>query len=102
MSFKQTCPGCNSHSSTVAQAFADGEPCPMCGLSAGAANEIMAVQQARADDAVKAEFAELRLRVDRAERDRDRLGSVLTSIREALRELDREDEHIERDEWCAR
>jgi hypothetical protein len=86
----------------VAQAFVGGEPCSQCGLSAGAANEIMAVQQARADDAVKAEFVSLRLRTDRAERDRDRLGSMLTSIREALRELDREDERIERDEWCAR
>lgn len=102
MSFKQTCPGCNSHASDVAHAFADGEPCPFCGLSAGAAKEIMAVQQARADDAVKAEFAALRLRADRAERDRDRVASVLTSIREALAELDREDERIERDEWCAR
>lgn len=99
MSYKETCPGCDAHTSDVARAFANDQRCPSCGLSAAAAKEIMVVRQARADDAIKAEFAGLRLRADRAERDYERVNSVLSEIREVLREFDREDERIIREDW---
>jgi hypothetical protein len=31
MSVKETCPGCDAHTSSVYAAFRDGDPCPYCG-----------------------------------------------------------------------
>lgn len=93
MSYKETCPGCGSHTTEVAHARANDEPCPRCGLSSAAATEIMTVRRGQADDAVKAEFADLRKRADRAERDNQVLGNILGQIYEALREWEQFAEH---------
>lgn len=88
MTYKETCPGCNSHTTCVAHARANGDPCPNCGLSADTATEIMTIRRGQADDAVKATFAELRLRTDLAERQNEALIECLDKIREALNEYD--------------
>lgn len=98
MSYKETCPGCGSHTTDVASARINGDPCPRCGLSADASTEIMTVQRGRADEAVKAEFADLRKRADRAER----AAEVLGQIREALNEWEQFTEQRARDEFNGR
>jgi hypothetical protein len=40
LSDKMTCPGCQSHSSSVATAYKNGQPCPSCDLSALISYEI--------------------------------------------------------------
>jgi hypothetical protein len=88
VSRKADCPGCNSRTSDIAHAFDNSEPCPTCGLSAGAAAEILTVQEGRASDAVKARFEELRLRADRAEARAEKLWLQLAAVRNALDEED--------------
>ncbi len=65
MGEKMTCPGCNSHSSGVLNAFNESDPCPECGLSAQAMWEIAGVRAKRADDALKQRVEELIKDVDR-------------------------------------
>jgi hypothetical protein len=67
VSNKTTCPGCGAHSSSVTEAFASGQPCPFCRLSAAAAAEVVAVREARADGKLKATAEEALLRAGRAE-----------------------------------
>lgn len=84
MSDKQTCPGCDAYTSSVLQAFRDGERCPYCGLSAGAANEILAVQEKRADEELKEQLADAIKRREDAERKAARLERQLAAVRRAL------------------
>ncbi|MFI8872461.1 hypothetical protein [Streptomyces sp. NPDC055243] len=58
MSDKMTCFGCDSHTSSVLQAFQEGGPCPYCGLSAETMLEIRSVRRAQADEALKAKCEE--------------------------------------------
>ena len=102
MGYKETCPGCNSHTSDIAQAFFNDQPCPTCGLSAAAAREIMVIRQARADEAIKAEFEKLRLRADRAEQSRDALQECVNDLRETLRQFDERMQSENRREWNER
>ena len=99
MSIKETCPGCDARTTDVAAAFAADEPCPNCGLSASAAHEIMTVRGSRADDAIKAQFEELRLRADRAERDREVLENVLADIYEVLKGWERYVDRETQKDW---
>lgn len=85
MSNKETCPGCATHSSSVWWAFhEEGAACPICGLSADAAKEIMAVHQARGDQALKAKLAEALERADRAEAQARKLQEIVDEVRFAV------------------
>lgn len=84
MGRKMTCPGCNSHTSSVLAAFEEGRPCPQCGLSAEAALEIETIRQRRADEDLKARLEQAIKERDEAQRELrwakhrlDRLSEVL-------------------------
>jgi hypothetical protein len=68
MGQKMTCPGCDSHTSTVLAAVQEDQPCPYCGLSAQAIVEVNGLRERRDDDALSAQLSEALLRADRAER----------------------------------
>lgn len=90
MADKMTCPGCDSHSSSVLADFERGDRCRFCGLSAEAAQEIMDIREKRANAAVEAAFKDLRVRLDKAERELATATRRLTAIRDALDENERE------------
>ena len=61
MGRRMTCPACGSRTSSIVQAFADGEPCPSCGLPHAAAIAVIDAKAAAAnrevtERAVRAEF----------------------------------------------
>lgn len=87
-----TCPGCDSHTSTVLARYLDGEPCPYCGLSATATQEIIAARQRGADADLTAKYTELVKRVDAAEGQARRHLRAITDIREILARLDQPEE----------
>ena len=62
-----TCPGCGAHLSDVLRAYQEGRPCPSCGLSASAATEVLAVQQAQAAERLKDKAAAAAIRAGKAE-----------------------------------
>lgn len=39
MSYKLTCPGCDTYTSEIFRAYEDGYPCPYCGSSLQASSE---------------------------------------------------------------
>jgi len=67
VSEKMSCPGCGTHTSDVLRAFQEGQACPNCGLSASAADEVLAVRRAQADERVKAAGEQALVRAGRAE-----------------------------------
>jgi len=91
VSHKTTCPGCDAHSSSVAEAFTAGQPCPFCRLSAAAAAEVAAVREARADGKLKATAEEALLRAGRAESELRIARYRLQRVEEVLKEVLAED-----------
>lgn len=83
-----TCPGCQSHTSSVLAAFQEDEPCPQCGLSAGAAFEIQTVQQSRADDRLRQRVEELVKEADQWRRRAELAEGYMNNVRESVREYD--------------
>lgn len=81
MSEKRDCPACNSCTSDNWRAFRDGEPCPHCGLPAGAAREIEAAMQRGADESLAQRAAKAEARATAAERDAANLRAALGAIR---------------------
>lgn len=86
MGQKMTCPACDSHSSSVLNAFEEGRPCPNCGLSAQAALEIQMVRQRRADEDLKAKLETAIKERDEAQRELRWAKQRLEQIGEALTE----------------
>lgn len=84
MSERMTCPGCDSHTSSVLVAYQAGGPCPYCGLSWAAIAEIERIQHTRAGEELKAELAETIKARDAAERRAATLGRKLDRVRRAL------------------
>lgn len=93
MSDKMTCPGCDSHTSSVLQAFGNDEPCPHCGLSYGTAAELAekhrTVRLSRANDAVKQIAEEALQRAGQAEAKVEKLERQLDAVYAALGEEQR-------------
>lgn len=83
-----TCPACKAHTSSVRAAFLDHRPCPSCGLSAYAAQEILAIRQRHADAEadLTARCAQLVIRADRAEMEEGRTRATLKAIADLLEE----------------
>jgi hypothetical protein len=86
MSEKRTCPACGSHGSDVLRAFAAGERCPQCGLSAAAAVEVDGIRAARADEQLKQRLATLTVKADRLERELEQARDALDAIRDVVKE----------------
>lgn len=86
MSNKMTCPACDSHTSSILNAFEEARPCPNCGLSAEAALEILTVRQKRADEDLKARLETAIKERDEAQRELRWAKKRLTEIGEALEE----------------
>lgn len=90
MSDKMTCPGCGSHTSSVYSAYADGEDCPICGLSYAASSELIEIRDtvrvSLANDKVKAIAEDALCRAGKAEAENERLRRTVEAVREALAE----------------
>lgn len=79
------CPACTSYTSNVRGAFDRGEPCPHCGLSAAAADEL---EVARARGAREALVRQTALAVRRAETAEAEAGRLRGLVMRARQELD--------------
>lgn len=105
MSEKMTCPGCDARLSSVLYAFQNGDPCPVCGLSAAAALEIQSVRNVQADSRLKERLEKAITERDAAQRERDwaktRLAHVEGELDELLSRLRKplEDEAPPRQDW---
>lgn len=84
MSDKMECPGCGSYTSSVLAKVSQGEPCPHCGLSASAVNEIHAVYRKRGDDELKERLAKALTELDRVKAEAARLRGQVVGARRAL------------------
>jgi hypothetical protein len=84
VSEKMECPGCNGVSSSVLISVMNGEPCPFCGLSAGAVLEISGVRRKQADEELKERLAKALAELDRVKAEAARLRGQVASARRAL------------------
>ena len=74
------CPGCGGYTSSVLSAYEDGSPCPYCGLSSDAAEEILTVRKRVADEALKARVEELAKELSSVKTERDKLRRTLRDL----------------------
>lgn len=74
------CPGCGGYTSSVLAAYEDGSPCPYCGLSNDAAEEIITVRERVADEALKARVEELAKELSGVKAERDKLRRTLRDL----------------------
>lgn len=85
---KMTCPGCDAHLSSVQRAYDRGEPCPNCGLSFLAMDELFrkrrTVAASRANDQVKQIADEALQRAGRLEAENQRLSRIVDAVKAAL------------------
>jgi hypothetical protein len=84
MSDKSTCPGCDAYTSSVFQAFAEGLPCPHCGLDAEVAAKVEAARERKATADLGDQLLAAEQRAGRAERANRSLNAALDRIRSAL------------------
>ena len=84
MSDKIECPGCGSYTSSVLAKVEQGEPCPYCGLSADAIEEIRAVRRKKADEDLKGRLEKALVERDRAVTEAAKLERVLYAVRRAV------------------
>lgn len=84
MSDKMLCPGCDCSTSGIHAAFSEGRPCPVCGLSAEAAQQVVAAQERHADEQLVQQLTDLHKRNGELEREnavmRERLRQVKLSL----------------------
>lgn len=88
MSDRMTCPGCNTHTSSVLNAFENDRPCPHCGLSVEATAELLEVREAVANAELKTKLTAALVRADKAEKRVYRLEDALREIKGNLEGLD--------------
>ena len=84
MSDKMECPGCGSYTSSVLAKVEQGEPCPYCGLSADAIEEIRGVRRKKADEDLKGRLEKALVERDRAVTEAAKLEQVLYAVRRAV------------------
>ncbi len=78
------CPGCRGYTSGIAQAFAEGEPCPSCGLPADVADAVERARDRKATADVADQLLAAEQRAIKAEREASALRRALAEIRTAL------------------
>lgn len=84
MSDKMACPSCQAYTSAVLDRYADGEPCPHCGLPAEVTGQVLAARRKAADEELVVKFMEAEKRAAEAERKAAALELRFEAIREAL------------------
>lgn len=87
MSEKTHCPGCDAYLSSIRDAFDRMEPCPNCGLSAGAASEIEAVRRKAASKALRQRHEAVLIQRDQALARVAVLNHALEEIRGHMEEI---------------
>lgn len=98
MSDRMTCPGCQTHTSSVLARYLEDEPCPYCGLPASAAAEVMAAQKRNADAELTRKYTEVVTRLGHAEAETAKLRSALQQIGWILDELPKDAPERARDD----
>lgn len=86
MGSTQTCPACRNHTQSIHHAFRDGEPCPVCGLPAHAAAQVLEFQAAHRDSAVMEQYKEMAARALTAEQQVRVLNERIRLVRAAMDE----------------
>ena len=81
MSRKTFCPGCESYTSSLYEAYENGWPCEVCGLSNAAWREILLIQAARNDDELSKRFTELRKENDELKRKLEEVNNKMARLR---------------------
>lgn len=84
MSDKMECPGCESCTSTMLEAYNRGRSCPYCGLSASAIDDVLAARRRHADADLTAKYEEAVKRTDKAERELALVRQHLRQIKDAV------------------
>lgn len=92
MSRKLTCPGCNSHTSSVQAAVDNDQPCPYCGLPATTIVAVLGARQHTTDSELLARFEQAEVRAGRAEAEVLRLRGRLAAVTALVDEWNREDQ----------
>lgn len=87
MADKAFCPACQSYTSTIREAFDNGQPCPVCGLAAAVAAEIDTIQQRRADEQTKADLEAALVRAGKAEAQVEILTAKVSILEQGLASL---------------
>lgn len=77
---KRECPGCDSWTSAVGEAFRDGDPCPYCGLPAEAVRLIDEARERHVSEDLITRYAAADERARKAETEARRLRLVLNNI----------------------
>lgn len=84
MSRKTECPACNSWTSSIYDAFQDGEPCPFCQLPAEAAKAINTARERNADEQLIKRALAAELRAAEMEAELRRLRTRLANIKHTV------------------
>lgn len=79
-----TCPVCDAHTSNVAWAASQGEPCPYCGATPGLIWQIAELRERRGDEQLKAELEQALIKLDQVTRERNKLARIVQNIRTAV------------------
>lgn len=88
MTDKLECPVCQSYTSSIAQAVAYGEDCPICGASAPTILEVIFIRKSQADELLKNRAAELVVENARLTRENQKLDRMVNDARDILGEAD--------------
>lgn len=86
MADKMICPACDSYASDILRAFNEGEPCPVCNLSASVTAEILRARERGANTELTEKYTEAMIRMGEAEAEAAKLRSQLSRIRSILAE----------------
>lgn len=83
MTWKFTCPGCQTATTDNSREATESGKCPNCGLSMDVVREIWRVREGHATDEVKARFEELAVRAGKAEAELRIVKHRLERVQEA-------------------
>jgi hypothetical protein len=84
VSDKTECPGCQSSTSAITEAFRFGDPCPYCGLPAQTAIEVNEVRERKANADLVEQTAAALLRAGKAEAEAADLRRALMRVKADL------------------
>ena len=84
MSEKMTCPGCDSHTSAVLNAYESDGECPYCGLSAEAMYMVTKAKERHASDELITKYTESQKENRRLVKENAMMRLKLNSIEQAV------------------
>lgn len=91
MGRREWCPGCNSSTSSLNEAWDNFEPCPVCGLGPEAWHEVQQIRISRDDDALAMKCSALIIANDKLKQELGETKHKLNKLRGVLREVDDEE-----------